>query len=317
MSFVRYKDISNSQIEERDYLKTGIRDFDKACLGIGKGQLTIITGTRGGGKSSLLGQIKLNFVNNGYRGLAYNLEMTNKREKQWIVLQACGKNNLKCETTSSGKELYLPKSEYVAERICEWLGDKLLLDDNESYRFAVIKKNIEKKLEEDKGIDFVILDNLFRMDIADFGTEKYLAQTKVAKELQELCQKKNVALILVCHPNKVKTCPRIEDVGGSGDLINACDSCIIIHRVTNDFKYRAKEYFGWNDNHPLFEYDTLFEIAKDRDFGEEGTMIGLYFEKESKRFLNYKGENIHYGWENVGYQEELIQIEDDDGSLPF
>ena len=317
MSFVRYKDISNSQIEERDYLKTGIRDFDKACLGIGKGQLTIITGTRGGGKSSLLGQIKLNFVNNGYRGLAYNLEMTNKREKQWIVLQACGKNKLKCEATSSGKELYLPKSEYVVERICEWLGDKLLLDDNESYRFAVIKKNIEKKLEEDKGIDFVILDNLFRMDIADFGTEKYLAQTKVAKELQELCQKKNVALILVCHPNKVKTCPRIEDVGGSGDLINACDSCIIIHRVTNDFKYRAKEYFGWNDNHPLFEYDTLFEIAKDRDFGEEGTMIGLYFEKESKRFLNYKGENIHYGWENIGYQEELMPIEDDDGLLPF
>lgn len=315
MSFVRYKDISNESVNEKDYLKTGVRDFDKLCLGIGKGQLTIITGTRGGGKSSLLGQIKLNFINNGYRGLAYNLEMTNKREKQWVVLQACGKDNLKCEITSSGKELYLPKNNYIVEKICDWIDDKLLIDDNESYRFSVIKKNIEKKLEEDKRIDFVILDNLFRMDIADFGNEKYIAQTRVAKDLQELCQKKNVALILVCHPNKVKTCPRIEDVGGSGDLINACDMCIIIHRVTNDFKYRAKEYFGWNDENLLFQYDTLFEVAKDRDFGEEGTMLGLFFEKQSKRFLNFVGENIHFGWENNGVQQTLIPIEN--GDLPF
>lgn len=316
MSFVRYKDIEFAGINESDYLKTGIKAFDKTCFGIGKGQLTIFTGTRGGGKSTLLGQIKLNFIDNGYRGLAYNLEMTNKREKQWLVLQACGRDNLICHTTDTGKDLYLPKNDYVVERICEWVGDKLLIDDNSSYRFSVIKKNIEQKLEEDRGIDFIILDNLFRMDIADFGNEKYLAQTKVAKELQELCQKKNVALILVCHPNKVKTCPRIEDVGGSGDLINACDCCIIVHRVTTDFKYRAKEYFGWNENHELFAYDTLVEIAKDRDFGEEGTMFGLYFEKESKRFLNYNGENRVYGWDRPRYAPQRFDNYND-GDLPF
>lgn len=319
MSFVRYKDIENGKIDEKDYLKTGIKMFDKLCLGFGKSQLIILTGTRGGGKSSLLGMIELNFIDNGYRGLKYSLEMTNKRSKQWVVLQACGKENLKCITTESGKELYVPKNDFVSEQICEWIDDKCLIDDNESYRFANIKKSIEKKLDEDNRIDFVIIDNLFRMDIADFGNEKYLAQTRIAKELQELCQKKNVCLILVAHPNKVKTCPRIEDVGGSGDIINACDMCIIIHRITNDFKYRAKEYFGWKDENPLFEYDTLFEVAKDREFGEEGTMIGLYFEKESKRFLNFKGENRKYGWQNRAQQTELTPIDDDEwlNELPF
>ena len=320
MSFVCYRDIESTTIDEKDYLKTGIKQFDKMCLGFGKSHLVIITGTRGGGKSSLLGQIELNFIDNGYRGLKYSLEMTNKRSKQWIVLQACGKENLKCETTITGKELYVPKTSFITQKICEWIGDKCQIDNNESYRFAVIKKNIEKKLEEDTSIDFVIIDNLFRMDIADFGNEKYLAQTRIAKELQELCQRKNVCLILVCHPNKVKTCPRIEDVGGSGDIINACDMCIIVHRVSNDFKYRAKDYFGWNDDNPLFEYDTLWEIAKDREFGEEGTMIGLYFEKESKRFLNFKGENKKYGWQNEGHQQQLIPIDPDDdlfNSLPF
>lgn len=311
MTFVRYKDIAYARIRESDYLKTGIKEFDKACFGIGKGQLTIISGTRGGGKSTLLGQLKLNFIDKGYRGLAYNLEMTNVREKQWLILQACGKDNLREKITDSGKTVYFPKNEIIVDTICEWIGDKLLIDDNESYRFSIIRKSIEEQLSKDSDIDFIILDNLFRMDIADFGAEKYLAQTHIAKNLQKLCQDKNIALILVCHPNKVKTCPRIEDIGGSGDLINACDTCIIVHRVTNDFKYRAKDYFGWDENHPLFEYDTLVEIAKDRDFGEEGTMIGLYFEKESKRFLNYRNESVVYGWNRNGQQIDI------DEELPF
>lgn len=317
MSFVRYKDIQTTTISEKDYLKTGIAVLDKKCLGFGKGQLIIMTGTRGGGKTSLLGQIKLNFINNGYRGLEYNLEMTNKRAKQWVVLQACGKENLKCRITESGKELYEPKNQFIADQICDWIDDKCLIDDNESYRFAKIKKNIEQKLETDSNIDFIIIDNLFRMDIADFGSEKYLAQTRIAKELQELCQKKNICLILVAHPNKIKSCPRIEDVGGSGDIINACDMCIIVHRVTNDFIYRAKEYFGWEDTNPIFEYSTLVEIAKDREFGEEGSMIGMYFEKESKRFLNEKGENVHYGWNKNFHQQEIEPIDDIEEDLPF
>lgn len=309
MKLLRFDDIEDSSVNEKDYLKTNIRELDRKCLGFGKGQLVIITGTRGSGKTTLLGQIKLAFMNNGYRGLEFNLEMTNKRAKQWIVLQACGKDNLKCRITDSGKELYEPKTSFIADKISKWIDDKCLIYDNQSYRFANIKKLIEQKLEEDKNIDFIIIDNLFRMDIADFGSEKYLAQTRIAKELQELCQKKDVCLILVAHPNKTKTLIRIEDVGGSGDIINACDMCLIVHRESNDFKTRSKEYFGWNDNHQLFNYDTLLEIAKDREFGEEGTMIGLHFEKESKRFLNFKGENWHYGWEGKVEQPQFREVE--------
>lgn len=316
MSFVKYKDIEDAPLKESDYLKTGIATFDRKCLGFGKGQLIIITGTRGGGKTSLLGQIKLNFVNNGYYGLEYNLEMTNKRAKQWIVLQACGKDNLKTRITDSGKTLYLPKTSFITDKICEWLDDKILIDDNETYSAKKILEHLKQQLDKGKKVDYVIIDNLFRMDIADFGNEKYLAQTALVKQLQALCQKKEICLILVAHPNKIKSCPRIEDVSGSGDLVNACDTCIIIHRVTNDFKFRAKEYFGWDDNYQLLKYDTLFEIAKDREFGEEGTMIGLYFENESKRFLNQQGEKVVYDWDKESKQAELIPIEDD-GTLLY
>ena len=62
------------------------------------------------------------------------------------------------------------------------------------------------------------------------------------------------------------------------------------------------------------QYNTLLEIAKDRDFGNDDSLIGLYFEEESKRFLENKGENHHYGWEEKPKQSriELTPIDTDD-----
>lgn len=110
---------------------------------------------------------------------------------------------------------------------------------------------------------------------------------------------------MVAHPNKVKTLPRIEDVGGSGDIINTADTVLLVHRVTEDFKIRAGEYFGWKEGHPALEYSNIIEIAKDREFGDDDSMVGVYFDPKSKRFLNYPGENIRYGWDVSPTQEHI------------
>lgn len=315
MSFVKFKDIVEEKFDESNYLKTSFKEFDKVCLGFGRGQFILLTGTRGSGKTSISSQLQLNFINNGYKGLSYSLEMSNSRTKKWLSLQACGTNNIIERTSSTGKMLYFLKNDIIKEKISEWIDDKLLIDDNSSYSFKVIEENVKNQIEQKSKIDFIIIDNMTRMDIADFGSDKYLAQSRIAKRLQELCQKHNICLILICHPNKVKTCPRIEDVGGTGDLINFADMVILVHRVSNDFKYRAKEYFGWEDNNPLFNYANLIEIAKDREFGNEGIMIGLYFDHKCKRFLNFENENISYKWEEKPQQCVLEELSGDD--LPF
>lgn len=53
MGFRTYTDIADFRIDESQYLKTGIEKLDKAILGLGLGQLVIITGTRAGGKTTL------------------------------------------------------------------------------------------------------------------------------------------------------------------------------------------------------------------------------------------------------------------------
>ena len=152
---------------------------------------------------------------------------------------------------------------------------------------------------------------------------KWEEQSQIVKGLQKYAQEHHICVILVAHPNKVKTLPRIEDVGGSGDIINTADTVLMVHRITNDFKKRAWEMFRWSEGNPAFEYSNIIEVAKDREFGADDTMVGVYFDPRSKRFLNYPGEEIRYGWEVSPTQEKiaigevtLTELRDDE-EAPF
>ena len=317
MSFLYYRDIDRTPVNENDYLKLHNKQLSKLIMGLPKGGLVLLSGLRGQGKSTFLGQMKLDLIDNGYKGLEFSLEMSNKKTLQWTILQACGKDNLKSLVSSNGKTFYYPKSEYIENKIIDWIGEKIELDNNETFNAKHIEKQIIDKLENSKDIDFCIIDNMMRLNIAEYGSDKLLAQIKFAKTLTDICQKKNICLILVIHPTKVITLPRIDNLAGAGELLNLAHLVFILHKVNTDFKVKQKQVFNFSDGHEILQYDTLLEIAKDRDFGQDDSLIGLYFEEESKRFVENKGENIHYGWETQSKQQEMELKPIDDELLPF
>lgn len=319
MSFKKYSEIDRSPVNENDYLKIHNKRFSQLVMGLPKGGLVLVSGLRGQGKSTWLGQTKLDLIDNGYKGLEFSLEMSNKKTLNWTILQACGKDNLNAKQTTNGKTFYYPKSEKIENDIIEWIDDKLLIDDNSTFNAKVIERQIVEKLESSTDIDFCIIDNMMRLDIAEYGGEKLLAQIKFAKTITDICQKKNICLLLVIHPTKVFTLPRIDNLAGAGELLNLASLVLILHKVNTDFKVKQKQLFNFKDDHEILQFDTLLEIAKDRDFGQDDNLIGLYFEEESKRFIEYKGQNIKYKWQKEYSQARLedLQEVEDDGSLPF
>lgn len=310
MSFIKYNSIKKVVFDENQYLKTGIDKLDKKIMGIGKGQYTLVFGTRGCGKTTFVNLLTNNFVNAGNKGLICSFEMPNHRTQYWLNVQCAGKNNLRSEITSSGKELYFVKNDFIEQKINDWFDKYILVNDNETFDVYKVYEQIKKTLDENPDFSFVILDNLMRLNLDEVDNNKYEAQSKLVKGLQKLCQDKNIALILVAHPNKIKTMPRIEDSGGSGDIINAADNVIILHRVNEDFEIRAKEYFSKTDVAELCKYHNLIEVAKNRDFGEDG-FVGVYFEQQTKRFLNYEGENKRYAWD---FPPKQMAIKNEDNS---
>ena len=317
MAFVKYKDIEEVKFNESQYLHTGIKNLDKAIVGLGLGHLIIITGTRAGGKTTFIGQLVCNFMDNGYSGLLCSFEMANPRLKNWLNIQALGKDNLKQEVTVTGKEYYVPKNNFVKEQVEDWIDQKLEVYDNSSFNINKVSQDIIDRLENNPDIKFVILDNLMKLDTDSMNDNKYEAQSRLVKRLQVFAQKRKICLILVAHPNKIKSLPRLEDVGGSGDIVNTADTVLLIHRVTTDFKIRAKEYFGWTDDHPAFQYSNLIEVAKDREFGNDDSLCGVFFEPQAKRFLNSKEEYKHYGWENNNDEQQLMPLDKVDVSDIF
>ncbi len=319
MSFKKYSQIDRSPMNENDYLKIHNKRFSQLVMGLPKGGLVLVSGLRGQGKSTWLGQTKLDLIDNGYKGLEFSLEMSNKKTLNWTILQACGKDNLKSTLTSNGKTFYSAKTPQIEDDISEWIDDKLLIDDNSTFNAKVIEKQIVEKLENSTDIDFCIIDNMMRLDIAEYGREKLLAQIKFAKTITDICQKKNICLLLVVHPTKVFTLPRIDNLAGAGELLNLASLVLILHKVNTDFKVKQKLLFNFKDDHEILQFDTLLEIAKDRDFGQDDSLIGLYFEEESKRFIEYKGQNIKYKWQKEYSQARLedLQEVEEDGLLPF
>lgn len=321
--FLSIDSIADARFDERDYLKTGIEKLDKAIVGLGLGHLVIVTGPRAGGKTTLIGQIANNFVDRGYKGLIASFEMSNPRLKNWLELQALGPENLRGFTTSNGKELFYPRTADVKQSVETWLGKGLKIYNNASFKRGDISEAIAKEVEKMPDLKFVIIDNLMKIEFDGMADSKWEAQSQIVKRLQRYAQEHHICMILVAHPNKVKTLPRIEDVGGSGDIINAADTVLLMHRVTKDFKKRADEAFGWKEGNPAFEYSNIIEVAKDREFGADDTMVGVYFDPRSKRFLNYPGEEIRYGWEVSPTQEKiaigevtLTELRDDE-EAPF
>lgn len=309
MAFVKYSEIADVKFDETQYLQTGIEKLDRCIVGLGKGQLVIIAGTRAGGKTTLTGNIVTNFIDKGYSGLLCSFEMTNSRLRNWQNLIALGKDNLMPQTTRTGKTYYVPKTTFLNDKVTAWFDGKLEVYDNSTFNINAVSKDIIGRLEANPEIKFVVLDNLMKLDTDSMNENKWEAQSRLVKRLQVFAQKRGICIILVCHPNKIKVLPRIEDIGGSGDIINTADTVLLVHRVTTDFKIRAKEYFGWEDNHPCFEYDNIIEIAKDREFGDDDSMLGVYFEPTAKRYLNYKGENKKFGWAGTNKQSTIDDLQ--------
>ena len=88
----------------------------------------------------------------------------------------------------------------------------------------------------------------------------------------------------------------MESISGSGDISNLCDNCLIIHRVGRDFISRGGQFLGEDKVNDFANYDAVIEVCKNRAMGVKDFLVGLYYEKESRRLKSDIAEHINYGW---------------------
>lgn len=286
--------------ETEDYIPTGIEGIDNRINGLKKGYMTLVSGLRGGSKSTLLSQIALNAIDNGYRVIAYSGELTKRDFAKWMLLQAAGKQHTKLSTTLRN-DYYVPAE--IQQKISNWMGDNFILYNNDyGNNFTKLFSNIRQKVIDNKA-DLVILDNLMAMNIRDLDPDKYEAQHQFAVALHRLCEECDIHIMFVAHPRKAVGFLRLDDVSGSADLSNLTDNAFIVHRNNEDFRRLSKDMFKWKEDNPAYQGTNVIEIAKDRAKGTQDVFIPLWYEPESKRLKNHAADMVAYKWEPDDFED--------------
>ena len=292
--FKTARQILDDPEETEDFVRSGIEGIDNRLRGLKKGYVTLLSGLRGGSKSTLLTEIALNAVNDGNNVIVYSGELTAKNFMRWMNLQAAGKNH----TIKSPKwNNYYYVSEADQNLIAEWLGPHFLLYNNDyGNMYSKLYAHLEKQIEEQK-TDLVILDNLMSLNIRDLDKDKYTAQTEFIVSLQRLAKRTVTHILFVAHPRKAQGFLRLDDVSGTADLANLSDNAFIVHRNNKDFQRLTEEMFKWKPDNEVYSGTNVIEIAKDRDMGTQDVFIPLWYEPESKRLKNSPAEMIQYKWD--------------------
>lgn len=307
--FYTAMDILNLPVPEERFIKTGIADIDKKLRGMKKGYVSVMSGLRAAGKSSVISEMVLDGVESGNNIGVFSGELAPKNFMRWMNLQAAGKGY----TEPTQFEGYYNVQRKYQEQIAQWLGEHFWLYNNEyGFDFQAVVDQFKRKIEKDK-LDMLILDNLMTFDISGMSENKFEAQTKFILALQgEIAKPYNVHIMFVAHPRKAMGFLRLDDISGTADLGNAVDNAFIVHRVNQDFKRLSKQMFGWKDDKQIYQATNVIEIAKDRDGGVMDYFIPLYYEPETKRLKNYSSENKIYGWNKT--DNGFIAVH---GEIPF
>lgn len=266
---------------------TGIPAFDRATGGLIEGGMTLLSGKRGSGKSTISGTWMLNAIEQGYKVCLYSGELTQYNVADWIYLQACESNLItyKVDQTSGRVIPVLPQE--TRKRIKEWLTDKFYLYDN-SYVDGDVQDCVLKTFEicaRKFGCKLFVLDNTMCLTLS--GDEENRAQVKLVGRLKAFANKYKVHVVLVSHPRKTKAGEAMtnDDVAGASALTNLADTV-------------------------LFCMSPNVKVEKSRATGETPFIQCNYDPANRRVFETDIGDRYRFSWNHEGITEPENKITD-------
>lgn len=292
---IELADVEAVDLNEMPKIHTKIPELDRIIGGMFYGQVVLLTGKRGEGKSTFMSQLIADALEQDVKTLAYSGELPNYHFKRWLDLQLAGSNNLIENTNRFGDRVY-SISEEVVKKINEWYRGKMYIYDNS----IIIDDECEQLLDtielaiQRHGIKLVCLDNLMTAIDVDLDKDIYRAQSRFLKRLKGIATRYNVVVILVAHPKKTKENVVIDDISGSGDISNRVDVVLSYSRGNSG--------------------DGLVNVFKNRLTGKlciDG--IQLFYSESSKQITSIQSGRKSYSWQNEGFTQVYMAEED----LPF
>lgn len=263
-------------------IMTKIPELDHMIGGLEEGGVSVFSGRRGEGKSTLAGPLLLQAVQQGHSVCAYSGELPAYKFLEWIMLQATESKYISYKTdTRSGKNLCFV-APVIQQRIKNWLDGKFFLYDNSIIQETSQTESILKVFEacaRRYGCKLFLVDNMMSALVS--ADEENKAQAKFTAQLKAFASKYKAHVIIVAHPRKTKAGDTFtnDDVSGASAITNLADVVINVEKSPKGIR-----------------------VTKNRSFGITG-FISCSFDPCNRRiFQSTTGDRVVYGWDHTGIQ---------------
>lgn len=296
---IRMADVERVNVSKMEKITTGITALDRVIGGLYFGQLILLTGERGQGKSTFASQIGTFAVKQGYPVFAYSGELKNDQFKAWMEYQMAGDREINKIVERNGWINYSIRQEVIPQMV-QWYGDLVYMYDN-----TMVEDENEDLLQVletaimQYGCRVLLIDNLMTAISDDISSDLYRQQTQFVRQLSIMAKRMDVIIILIAHPRKsIGFEFNNDDVAGSSNITNLVDVVIRYAKPKEDDKDTMNRVVG---------------VYKNRLTGKTTRNgIKVYFQESSKRISEHDGTfDWELGWENYEFQA----ISDD--AVPF
>ena len=298
----RLAEVESVDLQSLPHIMTGIPRLDRVIGGLYFGQVVLLTGKRGEGKSTLMGQLIAEALNQQYRVFAYSGELPDYHFRRWLDLQLAGPQNVLTRYNQFSDPCYDLAPETV-DKLGRWYFDLAYLYDNNAIdggdEYETLLDTVEKAIRR-YGVQLVCIDNLMTAIDVISSDSQYIQQSKFVRKLKQLAVKYNVAVVLVAHPRKTQGEVSDNDmVSGSSDITNRVD--VVLSYQKNPEEEGAGGRI-W--------------VLKNRMTGKlalKENAISVAYDERSKRiYPANESPHYRYRWENP--EESTVTAMDD---LPF
>lgn len=307
-----FAEIPNYDRSKIVVIRSRFQALDAKIGGFNKGEMTVWSGGNASGKSTLVSQIGLAAITEGFKVAMFSGEMTASRVREWVLLQAAGPDFVMQDPLNQNHYCLKPG---IEEKLDAMLTGKLSIYDNDfGTDWEVVTNTIYDWVKKNEA-SVVIIDNLMALDIPTGSMDKYDMQTRIVKRFSAMAKELNVHVHFICHPRKTEAFPRKGDISGTADITNAADNVLMVHRVNADFMMRYKTVYPKLMIEP--DVSTVIEVMKNRDLGIVDEIIKLYFDRRSRTMSDVKGLPPQHAWtEKIEQMTMPGFTEVDDPDLP-
>ena len=287
-------EVERVDISKLDKISSGIDALDRTLGGLYMGQLIILTGERGDGKSTLASQLAGMALKENKTVFFYSGELMDWYFREWFDLQIAGPDHINHTINRFGDyEYHLDAN--AAIRIADWYADRMYLYDNQT----VVKRGdgeeeklletIEKAIMQ-YGCKVIFIDNLMTAVDDDLSSDIYRQQTIFVRNLAIMAKEHDALIFLIAHPKKRNGMAfSNDDVAGSANITNLADVVLRYMRPPEDDEEAAPP-------------DRILQVWKNRLTGKLEKKIPLWYDPASKR-ISEKAFDWKMGWENTDFEK--------------